>query len=166
MSAGCNKLISRKIWKEGPFLLIPDPVCPVTVKPLKVSHAYADVRYDVVGYATRKRMDRILVAAAALNQTPLSWEGNLANIREAILQARAAGAQVLCLPELCVTGYGCEDAFHSAGVVDTALVYATKIARETRGIVVAFGLPLLVSGTVYNVAALAAIMRPRAMSRV
>jgi NAD+ synthase (glutamine-hydrolysing) len=101
-------------------------------------------------------MDRILVAAAALNQTPLSWEGNLANIREAIRQARAAGAQVLCLPELCVTGYGCEDAFHSAGIVDTALVYATTIARETKGLVVAFGLPLAVSGTVYNVAALAA----------
>ena len=89
-------------------------------------------------------MDRILVAAAALNQTPLSWEGNLATTREAIRQARTAGAQVLCLPELCVTGYGCEDAFHAAGVVDTALVYATKVAREAKGIVVAFGLPLAV----------------------
>lgn len=101
-------------------------------------------------------MDRIIVAAAALNQTPLAWEGNLANIREAIHRARGAGAQVLCLPELCVSGYGCEDAFHSSGVVDTALTYASKVARESKGIVVAFGLPLAVLGTVYNVAALAA----------
>jgi NAD+ synthase (glutamine-hydrolysing) len=101
-------------------------------------------------------MDRILVAAAALNQTPLSWEGNLSNIREAIRQARATGAQLLCLPELCVTGYGCEDAFHSRGVIESALRYATVVAQEAEDIVVVFGLPLSVSGTVYNVAALAA----------
>ena len=62
-------------------------------------------------------MNRILVAAAALNQTPLDWDGNLVRIREAIRQARRAGAQVLALPEMCVTGYGCEDAFHSTGVL-------------------------------------------------
>jgi NAD+ synthase (glutamine-hydrolysing) len=101
-------------------------------------------------------MERIIVAAAALNQTPLSWEGNLTNIREAIHQARSARAQILCLPELCVTGYGCEDAFHSAGIIKTALEYAQTIARESRGIVVSFGLPLSVAGAVYNVAALAA----------
>ena len=101
-------------------------------------------------------MDRILVAAAALNQTPLSWEGNLLNIREAIRQARATGAQLLCLPELCVTGYGCEDAFHSRGIIESALRYAAKVAQEAKDIVVVFGLPLSVSGTVYNVAALAA----------
>lgn len=101
-------------------------------------------------------MERIIVAAAALNQTPLSWEGNLTNIREAIRQARSARAQIVCLPELCVTGYGCEDAFHSAGIIKTALEYAQTIARESRGIVVSFGLPLSVAGAVYNVAALAA----------
>jgi NAD+ synthase (glutamine-hydrolysing) len=101
-------------------------------------------------------MERILVAAAALNQTPLAWEGNLANIREAIRQARATGAQLLCLPELCVTGYGCEDAFLSRGVVESSLRYATKVAQEAKGIVVAFGIPLSVSGSVYNVAAIAA----------
>ncbi len=101
-------------------------------------------------------MERILVASAALNQTPLSWDGNLANIREAIRVARSQGAQLLCLPELCVTGYGCEDAFFSTGVVERALEYATKVAREAKGIVVAFGLPLAVSGVVYNVAGVAA----------
>jgi len=101
-------------------------------------------------------MERILVAAATLNQTPLAWEGNLANIREAIRQAKRAGAQIVCLPELCVTGYGCEDAFHSAGIIEEALQYGIEVARDARGIVVAFGLPLEVAGAVYNVAALAA----------
>ena len=101
-------------------------------------------------------MERILVAAATLNQTPLAWEGNLANIREAIRRAKRAGAQIVCLPELCVTGYGCEDAFHSAGIIEEALHSGVEVAREARGIVVAFGMPLAVSGAVYNVAALAA----------
>ena len=100
-------------------------------------------------------MERIIVAAATLNQTPLAWEGNFANIREAIRQAKKAHAQIVCLPELCVTGYGCEDAFHSAGIVEEALDYGIRVAREASGIVVAFGMPLSVSGAVYNVAALA-----------
>lgn len=101
-------------------------------------------------------MERILVAAATLNQTPLAWEANFANIREAIRQAQRARAQIVCLPELCVTGYGCEDAFHSAGIIEEALAYGIRVAREASGIVVAFGMPLSVSGAVYNVAALAA----------
>lgn len=101
-------------------------------------------------------MERLTVASAALNQTPLAWSANLANIREAIRQARKANAQIVCLPELSVTGYGCEDAFHSAGVVESALRYALEVAKESREIVLAFGLPLNVHGAVYNVAALAA----------
>ena len=55
-------------------------------------------------------MKLIKVAAAALNQTPIHWENNLANIVSAIEQARSEDVSVLCLPELCITGYGCEDA--------------------------------------------------------
>ena len=88
-------------------------------------------------------MERLVVAAATLNQTPLDWSGNLAHMREAIRRARKTGAQILCLPELCVTGYGCEDAFHSAGIVESSLEHAIEIAKESKGIVVAFGLPLL-----------------------
>lgn len=98
-------------------------------------------------------MKRILVAAAALNQTPLDWDGNLARIREAIRRARRAGAQVLALPEMCITGYGCEDAFHSAGVLSEALQSVVALARETRGMAVAVGLPLEVNGAVYSAVA-------------
>ena len=65
-------------------------------------------------------MNRVHVAAAVLNQTPLDWEGNRARIVAAIEGARATGARVVCLPAMCVTGYGCEDAFHSPTVLDTA----------------------------------------------
>jgi NAD+ synthase (glutamine-hydrolysing) len=63
--------------------------------------------------------------------------------------------QVLCLPELCVTGYGCEDAFHGEGLAHEALACVVGLVRETKGLVVNFGLPLLVNGVVYNAVAVA-----------
>lgn len=100
-------------------------------------------------------MDKVLVATAALNQTPLAWDRNASHIRQAIEQARKVGAQVLCLPELSVSGYGCEDAFHSSGIVAEALKITEELATETKGLICNFGLPLLVHGAVYNVAAVA-----------
>ena len=58
-------------------------------------------------------MKLIKVAAAVLNQTPMDWSGNTANILASIEDARREHVSVLCLPELCITGYGCEDAFHA-----------------------------------------------------
>jgi len=51
-------------------------------------------------------MKLVAVAAAVLNQTPLDWRHNLANVRASIGEARASGVSVLCLPELCLTCYG------------------------------------------------------------
>jgi NAD+ synthase (glutamine-hydrolysing) len=59
---------------------------------------------------------KIRLGAAALNQTPLAWDHNLANIVAALESGRKAGASLVCLPELCISGYGCEDAFFSRGV--------------------------------------------------
>ena len=52
-------------------------------------------------------MKLIKVAAAALNQTPLAWDTNQKNILQAISEARQQDASILCLPEMCITGYGC-----------------------------------------------------------
>src|SRR5687767_3332200 len=102
-------------------------------------------------------MKLIRVGAAVLNQTPLDWDGNRRRILGAIEAARAAGVSILCLPELCITGYGCEDAFHAPGTQQTALeILATLIHTPTRGMAVSFGLPLLVNGSLYNAACLAA----------
>jgi len=97
-------------------------------------------------------MNRIRVAAAALNQTPLDWSGNRANIIEAIAQARSAGARILCLPELCVTGYGCEDTFHSPGVQEMAWRVVQEIVAETADMVVCLGLPVLHRNALFSCA--------------
>jgi NAD+ synthase (glutamine-hydrolysing) len=101
-------------------------------------------------------MNVIRVAGAALNQTPLDWDGNRDRILAAIAAARDAGVGVLCLPELCITGYGCEDAFFAAGVQRTALDVLAEILPHTAGIVVAVGLPLRFESGLYDAAALAA----------
>ncbi|MAQ91398.1 MAG: NAD(+) synthase [Rhodopirellula sp.] len=99
-------------------------------------------------------MKRIRFAAAALNQTPIDWQQNADNIVAAIEAARKQHADVLCLPELCIPGYGCEDAFLAKGVRETALEILLQIIPETQGIAVAIGLPIEVAGDIYNVVAM------------
>jgi NAD+ synthase (glutamine-hydrolysing) len=99
-------------------------------------------------------MRLLKIAAGVLNQTPLDWLGNRDNIVHAIEQAREQNVSVLCLPELCITGYGCEDAFHSSGVHATAAEMLVSIAPETKGMIVSVGLPMTYAGGLFNTAAL------------
>lgn len=100
-------------------------------------------------------MKLIRVASAVLNQTPLDWEGNKTRILAAIEAARAEKASILCLPELCITGYGCEDAFHSPALQDTAIEVLQEILPATKGMVVSLGLPVLYHQGLFNTACLA-----------
>lgn len=99
-------------------------------------------------------MKLIKVGAAVLNQTPLAWESNKAHILRAIEDARHQGVSLLCLPELCITGYGCEDAFHAPGVQETALQVLFEILPATHGMLVCVGLPLVHQNGIFNAAAL------------
>lgn len=100
--------------------------------------------------------DTIRVGAGCLNQIPLDWAGNRRRILEAISQARAADVSVLCLPELAITGYGCEDQFLSHEVAERSWDSLEKIAPETQGMIVAVGLPVWVKNAVYNAVAVIA----------
>lgn len=99
-------------------------------------------------------MQLVTLAAACLNQTPLDWDGNHQRMVSAIKQARERNVGLLCLPELCVTGYGCEDMFFSAGVQQTALEQLAALAPETHDIAVAVGVPVFFESALYNCAAL------------
>jgi NAD+ synthase (glutamine-hydrolysing) len=101
-------------------------------------------------------MKLIRVGAAILNQTPLDWDGNQRRISGAIAAAREQGVSILCLPELCITGYGCEDAFHAVGTQNYALQVLGELLPETRGMIVSFGVPLLYGSGLYNTSCLAA----------
>jgi NAD+ synthase (glutamine-hydrolysing) len=99
-------------------------------------------------------MKLIRVAACTLNQTPLDWDDNRLRILEAIEQARRAGAVLLCLPELCITGYGCEDAFLASATHETALQVLLEIAEHTQGMAVSVGLPIRYNKANYNACSL------------
>ncbi len=99
-------------------------------------------------------MTWVKVGGAALNQTPLDWEGNSRNIREAIRLARQDGISILCLPELCITGYGCEDAFHGTHLQETVFDVLEEILPETQGLAVSVGLPIYHKTALFNAACL------------
>ena len=101
-------------------------------------------------------MHLIRIGGTALNQTPLDWDGNRDRIVAAIDAARRAGVSILCLPELCITGYGCEDAFQSPGVQRLAWQVLEEIEPHTAGIIVAVGLPVRFESGVYDAVALLA----------
>lgn len=94
------------------------------------------------------------IAGATLNQTPLDWDNNISNIKAAINEARDNQVDILCLPELCITGYGCEDWFLSDWVTETALQHLIELTPYTSNITVSFGLPIRFNNLVYNCACL------------
>ena len=98
-------------------------------------------------------MKYLHIGAAVLNQTPLDWRGNRDNIESVLAAARERGVSVLCLPELCLPGYGCDDAFLSAGVQRTSLDLLCELAPSTRGMVVSVGVPVVYRKALFNCAA-------------
>ncbi len=94
------------------------------------------------------------VGAATLNQLPMDWQGNRERILQAVRMARKEGVQLLCLPELCVSGHGCEDAFHGASLAQYAWESLLQIVPHTRDMAVALGLPVIYRGSLYDCAAL------------
>jgi NAD+ synthase (glutamine-hydrolysing) len=99
-------------------------------------------------------MDLLRLAGATLNQLPLDFAGNAARIKSMLDAARAAGVELLCLPELCLTGYGCEDQFFSLSTVKKADEALRELLPATRGITVAIGLPVYYYGAMCNAIAL------------
>ena len=98
-------------------------------------------------------MTKLRIAAASVNQTPLAWERNSQNLLAAIDAARDAGASVVCLPELAISGYGCEDTFFAPGVQQTALQVLGELIPHTKGIITTLGLPISFDRALYNAVA-------------
>jgi NAD+ synthase (glutamine-hydrolysing) len=102
------------------------------------------------------RLLNIKLAGSALNQTPFDWAGNRQRIVQAIGEARKQGSSLICLPELCISGYGCEDAFFYPHVQEKSLESVFSLLAETKNMIVAVGLPLCFRGVLFNVVALLA----------
>lgn len=97
-----------------------------------------------------QKKSKIILGGATLNQTPIDWEGNKQRIIYAIEYARMNGVELLVLPEMCITGYGCEDLFLSNWLYDTAMDKLIELLPFCYDISVCLGLPVLHNGNRYN----------------
>ncbi len=80
---------------------------------------------------------------------------NAGAIVDMILEADAKGAKVIVLPELCITGYTCQDLFLQDKLLTAAKEQLEVIAQRTAGTdaLVFVGLPLEKDDKLYNTAA-------------
>lgn len=99
-------------------------------------------------------MTFIKVAAGVVNQTPMDWESNRQHIIAAIEQAKQENTGILCLPELCISGYGCEDYFFAEDLPVQAMNSLLEILPHCDGIMVSVGLPVKFNNRLYNAACL------------
>lgn len=90
------------------------------------------------------------VAVASLNQTVGDWSGNTARIQAACEEARARGATLLALPEMCVSGYSLGDRVSMRGTLVRSWSAVQALAPSTRGLVVTVGLPVDHRGVLYD----------------
>ena len=82
------------------------------------------------------------VALAQINVTVGDLQGNAQKIHQAMRQAAAQGAHIVCTPELALTGYPPEDLLLKPGFVDDnlrALDELVKISREFPGLTSVIG---------------------------
>jgi NAD+ synthase (glutamine-hydrolysing) len=93
------------------------------------------------------------LALAQIDPTVGDLDGNRELILARIEEARTAGADLVLLPELAVTGYPPEDLLLRPGFVQAARDSLERIAAETRGIVALVGVPLY-DGVLYNACAI------------
>ena len=96
------------------------------------------------------------VAAASLNQTVGDWAGNTARIIRVIEAARARGARLLVLPEMCIPGYSLGDRLMMRGTLDRSWAALQEILPPTSGIVTLVGLPVRHRDVLYNACAVCA----------
>ena len=98
------------------------------------------------------------LALCQMNATVGDIAGNAQRVGAGIDAARAAGAELVLLPELALTGYPPEDLLLREHFLHDAQHALAELARDVRGIVAVVGFPELSTkdGAVYNAAAVLA----------
>ena len=80
---------------------------------------------------------------------------NVQQIESIIAQAEGRGVEVIVFPELCITGYTCQDLFKEQLLLDRAESAVITLLDFTRklDIISIVGLPVIINGLLYNCAA-------------
>ena len=96
----------------------------------------------------------VKVAAAVPNVKVADCLYNKEQVIDKINEAYNEGVQVLCLPELCLTGYTCGDLFYQSTLLEGAKKALQEILERTASmdILIALGIPLVIEDELYNCA--------------
>ena len=96
----------------------------------------------------------VRVAAAVPQMRVADCQYNASEIKKQITEAIHEGVQVVCFPELSITGYTCADLFFTQQLQKDALAALEDVCAFTRDlpIIVLVGAPLKVDNNLYNCA--------------
>ena len=105
------------------------------------------------------KREYLRVAAVVPQVTPANVAANEESVAAILAEAQSEGARVVVLPELCLTGYTCADLFYQPSLLDAAEAALVELLPRCGDGLVAIGLPVRVSGRIYNCAAIVAAGR-------
>ena len=97
-------------------------------------------------------MGKLRIAAATPKIEVANCDYNTQQIIGLMKKADAEGVQLLCLPELCITGATCGDLFFQPTLIDAAQESLLKLVDESKDIdmVIVVGLPVKNQNAAYN----------------
>ncbi|MGN0622366.1 MAG: NAD(+) synthase [Oscillospiraceae bacterium] len=97
----------------------------------------------------------IKVAACTPRIRVADVDYNVSQITEQIKLCKEKGVKIAVFPELCVTGYTCQDLFYQDALLDKAMQGVVEIAKYTKDMdmLAAVGCPIKAMGKLYNCAA-------------
>lgn len=97
----------------------------------------------------------VKVASAIPSVKVADCQYNIEQIEALIVQAEGRGVEIICLPELCLTAYTCQDLFQQQLLLDEAEMALIHLMNFTRSldIISIVGLPVPYKGTLLNCAA-------------
>ena len=102
----------------------------------------------------KKHFGYVRVAAAVPHMRVADCQYNATEIKKQITEAVHEGVEVVCFPELSITGYTCADLFFTQQLQKNALAALEDVCAYTRDlpIIVLVGAPLKVDNNLYNCA--------------
>lgn len=126
---------------------------------------YQDASFQEYGYglnhghhqllnASKMEYGYIKVASAVPLVSVANCNENVKNIETLIAQAEGQGVEIIVFPELCLTGYTCQDLFRQHVLLDAAEVAVMKLLEFTNqlDIIAIVGAPVAVGDLLLNCA--------------
>lgn len=98
-------------------------------------------------------MHLVKVSAVSLNTTPLDFTGNVKKIIQALSTNQCKDSEYILFPELCISGYGCEDSFFKESVWKRSWMALESLLPHTKNKVIIVGLAVFHGSFLYNCAA-------------